>query len=547
MFIYSNQLQENTKQDMLFAIRLVDYQLDYNQDLQEQIEKINPLTYKENTRLTIIDQDGTVLGDTSKDNLENHRDRIEIIDAMNNEVGYSIRYSDTLNTNLMYVALFNGNQIIRISIPYDGLIDNLDSLYIPFLISFFISILIAYFATNRLVFKFATPTVEIVEEIEKMNQKEKLQFKKYPYEEYNTITNAINNQIEQRKITQEKLKQEQIKIRLILDKMNEGFILLDDSLNVLSINEVARGLFNSKININDHAKDFIFDQSLIDAITNASKRQQVFDYRINDLVYACYVGKVEYGINILFVDVTAQRNAMKMREEFFSNVSHELKTPVTSIKGYIELLQANIIQDESKKNEAYTKVQKEVDHISILINDILTISRLESKDIEATKYRISIPSIVQDCIDSVSPEASRRNIEIIHQCGDLYFQGNRQHIHQVVNNLIVNAIKYNVDGGKIIISCKQETNYLRISVEDTGIGIPLADQQRVFERFYRVEKGREKTTGGTGLGLAIVKHVVQYYDGYIDLESTLNKGTKVSVYLAYREVDAKADRLKADI
>ena len=531
MVILSNQMLKSTEREMLFSIKLLDYQLDYNGDLNTQIDALNPLTYDDNTRLTIIDEKGTVLADTDKQSTENHLERDEVQEALKEGNGASARYSKTLKISMLYVAYYNNNHIVRLAIPYNGLMETLSSLLFPFTISVIISLGIAALFTRKLANRLSRPVLEISSEVAKMNKRAKMQFNKYEYEEYNVVANAIVQQARQLQDTMNRLKLEKIKINSILDQMNEGFVLLDDQLDILMVNQQAKSLFSKKMEKHTNIKDYIFDLHILEALDNVTTKQQEIDIKIDKIIYVCFVSKVEYGVTLLFVDVTAKRNAMKMRQEFFSNVSHELKTPMTSIKGYSELLQTGMITEESMKQNALEKIQYEVNNMSTLINDILMISRLENKDIEVVQHPVLIKPIVSEIMDSVRPEADKRAITLNNNCGDSYYLCNHQHIHQLLNNLIVNAVKYNVENGCVTVSTVIEESNMVITVSDTGIGIPLIDQQRVFERFYRCDKGRDKNTGGSGLGLAIVKHIVQYYKGTIDITSALDKGTTITVLL----------------
>lgn len=530
MVILSNQMLENTEREMLFSIKLLDYQLDYDGDLENQIDLLNPITYADNTRLTIIDENGNVLADTDKDSSENHLNREEVQEALQVGHGAAARYSDTLKINMLYVSYHNNNHIVRIAIPYNGLLDNASSLLLPLGTSVIVSLMIASAFARSLANRLSKPAMEISNELRKMNSREEMNFSEYEYDEFNVVAKAITLQAKKLQDTLNHLKLEKIKINGILDQMNEGFILLDEQLHVLMTNQKARDIYGNMI-VETSIKDYIFDIHILEALDNLSSLQQVIDVKVDKIIYSCFISKVDYGVTLLFVDVTAQRNAMKMRQEFFSNVSHELKTPMTSIKGYSELLQTGMIEDKQAKQNALDKIQNEVDNMSTLINDILMISRLENKDIEVVKHPVIIRPLANEIIESVRLEAGKRNITIENHCKDVYYICNHQHMHQLLNNLISNAVKYNKEHGRIDIFATKEENTIVITVSDTGIGIPLVDQQRVFERFYRCDKARDKNTGGTGLGLAIVKHIVQYYHGTIHLVSGLDQGTTITVVL----------------
>ena len=365
----------------------------------------------------------------------------------------------------------------------------------------------------------------------KMKDYRELEFDSYKYDEFNIIASKLEEQAKTIHDTMKKLKSEQIKINGILDQMKEGFILLDSDLSVLMVNRKAQKLYGHTIKLNYSIKDFIFDFKIINALDYLADEQQVVEVEKEKQFYNCYVAKVDYGVTLLFVNITEQHNAMKMRQEFFSNVSHELKTPMTSIRGYSELLETGVINDKEASKKALDKIHDEVNNMSSLINDILMISRLENKDVDIIKHPVHLEPLVNEIIDSLQVEIDKKNLIVNKEIKDIVYISNHQHMHQLLSNLITNAIKYNNDSGSITIKSYELEHNIVIEVSDTGRGISKIDQGRVFERFFRCDQGRDKVTGGTGLGLAIVKHIVQYYQGSITLSSKLNQGTTFKVVL----------------
>lgn len=532
MVILSNQMLENTKQDMLYAVRLVDYQLDPNNDLKAQVDALNPLAYNDQTRLTIIDVKGNVLADSGTDEIEeNHKGRQEVKEALSEGTGISTRFSTTVKRNMLYVAVFNKGYIVRLALPYNGIFDNLPTLIKPLGIGAIMSLVIALFLSKRFVDTLTLPIRDITTQVTKMKDYRELEFDSYKYDEFNIIASTLEDQAQTINDTMKKLKDEQIKINGILDQMKEGFILLDNNLKVLMVNRKAQKLYGHTIKLDHSIKDFIFDFKIIKALDHLTDDQQVFEVEKESEFYNCYVAKVDYGVTLLFVNVTQQHNAMKMRQEFFSNVSHELKTPMTSIRGYSELLETGVINDKEASKKALDKIHDEVNKMSTLINDILMISRLENKDVDVIKHPVHVEPLVDEIIDTMQVEIDKKNLTVTKELEDITYTSNHQHMHQLLSNLITNAIKYNVEGGRITIKSYQLGDNVIIEVSDTGKGISKIDQGRVFERFFRCDQGRDKTTGGTGLGLAIVKHIVQFYQGTINLTSKLNEGTTFKVCL----------------
>lgn len=536
MVILSSQMLENTKHDMLYAVKLVDYQLDESHDLKAQVDALNPLAYNDQTRLTVIDTNGEVLADSGSEEIdENHKGREEVKQALSEGVGYATRYSSTVKRNMLYVAVFNKGNIVRLALPYNGIFDNLPTLVRPLGVGAIMSLVIALFLSKRFANTLTAPIQDITTQVTKMKDYRELEFDSYKYDEFNIIASKLEEQAKTIHDTMKKLKSEQIKINGILDQMKEGFVLLDSDLTVLMVNRKAQKLYGHTIKLNCSIKDFIFDFKIINALDHLSDEQQVVEVEKEKEFYNCYVAKVDYGVTLLFVNITEQHNAMKMRQEFFSNVSHELKTPMTSIRGYSELLETGVINDKDASKKALDKIHDEVNNMSTLINDILMISRLENKDVDVIKHPVHLTPLVDEIIDTMQVEIDKKHLQVDKELEDITYTSNHQHMHQLLSNLITNAIKYNVDGGKIIIKSYQFGRNIIIEVSDTGRGISKIDQGRVFERFFRCDQGRDKETGGTGLGLAIVKHIVQYYQGNITLTSKLHEGTTFKVTLPMEE------------
>ena len=536
MVILSSQMLENTKHDMLYAVKLVDYQLDESHDLKAQVDALNPLAYNDQTRLTVIDTNGEVLADSGSEEIdENHKGREEVKQALSEGVGYATRYSSTVKRNMLYVAVFNKGYIVRLALPYNGIFDNLPTLVRPLGVGAIMSLVIALFLSKRFANTLTAPIQDITTQVTKMKDYRELEFDSYKYDEFNIIASKLEEQAKTIHDTMKKLKSEQIKINGILDQMKEGFVLLDSDLTVLMVNRKAQKLYGHTIKLNCSIKDFIFDFKIINALDHLSDEQQVVEVEKEKEFYNCYVAKVDYGVTLLFVNITEQHNAMKMRQEFFSNVSHELKTPMTSIRGYSELLETGVINDKDASKKALDKIHDEVNNMSTLINDILMISRLENKDVDVIKHPVHLTPLVDEIIDTMQVEIDKKHLQVDKELEDITYTSNHQHMHQLLSNLITNAIKYNVDGGKIIIKSYQFGRNIIIEVSDTGRGISKIDQGRVFERFFRCDQGRDKETGGTGVGLAIVKHIVQYYQGNITLTSKLHEGTTFKVTLPMEE------------
>ena len=223
----------------------------------------------------------------------------------------------------------------------------------------------------------------------------------------------------------------------------------------------------------------------------------------------------------------------RIRQEFFSNASHELKTPITSIKGYAELLDQGFVKDEATKKDFIARILKETDNMTNLINDILMISRLEAKEAEVTYSMVRIAPLLTEIFESAEPIAAEYQVTLHKECEPLTIEASAKQLRELIMNLVSNGIKYNHPGGNVWVEISSEGPDMCIRVRDDGCGISKEEQERVFERFYRVDKGRSKKMGGTGLGLSIVKHIVEFYGGHIELTSTPGKGSCFTVTIPF--------------
>lgn len=531
-FLLSYGEMENTEQQMTYAVKLIDYSMNYKKNLNQQIAKMQPLIFTENTRISIISKEGKVLADTYKSFIsENHLQRKEVQMALHNSTheGYAIRSSDTTKEQMLYVAYYHHGYIIRLSIPYRGLTQYLPllipALSISFVISFLISLLIARVMSKRIV----SPLNEIDYALQNMSDDYRFELHSYPYQEFNHIVNTIEDLSHRLRKAKRETRFEQKKIDDIIDRMKEGFILLDESNNILSINQAAMDIVGSQ-EINSHLEDGIDIDELNEALKTQSDHEKI-EFKLNNNYYKCYLSRFPFGTALFFVDITAVRNNEKMREEFFSSVSHELKTPITSIRGYTELMLAGVVTDQAKEKQMLEKILVQVKNMSNLINDILMLSRLDNDDLVVERVPIRMRTLVNDVLENYDGLLLKEKITVEKNVDDITYVGNNQQISNLLSNLVSNAIKYNKPGGKLFVSVSKQDNDMVIKVEDTGIGIPEKDQQRVFERFYRVDKGRSRAKGGTGLGLAIVKHITSYNNGKIHLSSTLGVGTCITITL----------------
>ncbi len=531
--LMSNQYLKQTKQELLYAVKLIDYSLDSSISIKQQIDEINPYVFTDESRITIIDNQGDVLADTYNNNIkENHLNREEVKEAMKNKVGYATRKSTTTGKEYIYIAYTGKDYITRLATPYYGAKNQLETIIPTLLISTIVSFIISFILSRRLAKNITQPMKEICESLDHLDHNFDYRSKDYKYEEYNVIVQTVENLSHRLRKTLAENRLQQRKIDEILKQMNEGFVLLDDEYKVLNGNDKAMMILGT-IHVRSEFLPQIQIKEIKEALNNPMSKQYI-ELKINDLYYACYMSRKKLGTTLLFVDITSTKQNDKMRRDFFSNVSHELKTPMTSIRGYSELLSQGIIEDENKKTYMFNKIQSEVDHMMNLINDILMLSRIEYIEDKQEDVPIRLDVLVDEILERYELHIANKGIHIEKEIEEFIYYHNHSYMYTLLSNLISNAIKYNIEGGTIYIKIIQKENEVIIIVEDTGIGIPLKAQTRVFERFYRVDKARSRQSGGTGLGLAIVKHIVSSCNGNIRLKSSENVGTKIEVILPYR-------------
>lgn len=442
------------------------------------------------------------------------------------------------NRKLFYIKEYDKN-IILIYKDFNIIKLLIEDILIFILVLFLISFIIYIFLKKYLHKNIVLPLQEVSKEIPKLKNKTgRVNFKHYKFEEINDICKEVINIENSLDDIGYMLKIERNKIDYILDNMTEGFVLFDKNKNVFAINKMAKKILNyDKNHLGENILYYTQNIKLLENIDKVlyTNQKNIFDIKTEDnKTYSIHISKIQKavfeknngGIIMLMIDVTAERESEKLKQEFFSNVSHELKTPITSIQGYAELLYNDFAISKEQEKEFLKIIQKESSNITNLINNILTISKLENKEIEINKSDINIKTIVDEIINSTKPMCIEQNINIINKCENIIMLADYKKIHQLFNNLIVNAIKYNKSNGYVEINCFEDEKNINIIIKDSGIGIPLVDRNRIFERFYRVEKGRSKALGGTGLGLSIVKHIIKYYNGKIKVKSTEGFGSE---------------------
>ena len=479
-------------------------------------------------RLTWVAADGTVLFDSHTDasGMENHADREEIREALISGTGSSTRQSATLTELTIYeAARLEDGSVLRISVSRATAVMLVLGMLQPIAVVLMIAIVLSAWLAYRMAKK-------IVEPLNKLNLDKPME--NDAYEELSPLLHRIHAQHMEIKSQIRALKHKQDEFDQITSNMKEALVLLDNKGRIHSVNATARTLFH--IGFSCIGEDFLTverKQNMRMAIEEAKTHgHSDFRDKKNGKEYQFDLNRIDsdgksQGIVILAFDITEQVNAEKHRQEFTANVSHELKTPLQSIIGSAELMENGIVKDEDVPRFV-GRIRKEADRLVALIDDIIHLSQLD-EGADMPHEDVSLLILAEEVCETLSDAAKMKNISLTVNGDYGVINGVRRLLYEVIYNLCDNAVKYNHHGGYVNISVTDQHGIVKISVSDSGIGIAPEHQEKIFERFYRVDKSHSRQSGGTGLGLSIVKRTVQYHHGKISVDSELNKGTTISV------------------
>ena len=479
-------------------------------------------------RITFIGPDGSVLYESYTDSqtMENHLEREEIRQALETGAGYASRYSDTLAEQFIYTAqrLPDGS-VLRLSITQYSTMTLVMDMAEPILTIIILAVALALWLASRLSRSIVRPLNELNLDDPMANSR---------YEELNPLLRRIDSQQRQLKGQKEELKRKQREFDAVTNSMDEGLVLLNDRGIVLTMNPAAArimGLSRPFVGINIHS---VTQDGLLDAVVDkalAGHRAEV-DFSMLGGEYQAEANPVKTsggvsGIVLLLLDVTEKRRAETQRREFTANVSHELKTPLHAISGYAELMKTGLVRPEDVTGFAgniYTEAQR----LIRLVEDILKLSRLD-EGADGKRENLDLYDLVRQTLDEMKHYTSRNNVTLTVTGEEAPMVGVPGQIRMMVGNLFTNACKYNKPGGRVDVNVSKAFRSVVLTVSDTGIGIAEEHQERIFERFYRVDKSHSKAVGGTGLGLSIVKHAAMIHNAKIELESQPGEGTTIRV------------------
>ena len=519
LYPYFGGVQESQLKDELSLAAEATQQLGEN-----YLENLDSDRY----RLTWVSSDGTVIFDSHADasTMENHADREEIKEALVSGTGSSTRQSSTLTEQTIYEATrLNDGSVLRISVSRATALVLVLGMIQPIAIVLVIAIALSAWLAHRM-------AKRVVEPLNKLNLDNPM--KNEAYEELSPLLHRIHAQRTEIKEQVWALKRKQDEFDQITGNMKEALVLLDNTGRIISINPAARTLFGAGASC--IGEDFLTidrKQNMRMTLEEATEQGHAdFRTKKNGREYQFDLSRIDsdgnnHGMVILAFDITEQVNAEKHRQEFTANVSHELKTPLQSIIGSAELMENGIVKEEDVPR-FIGHIRKEASRLVFLIDDIIRLSQLD-EGAEMPREDVSLRVLSEEVCETLADAAKLKDVSLEVTGEDGVINGVRRLLYEVVYNLCDNSIKYNNPGGYVKVSVSEQQGAVQISVSDNGIGIAPEHQDKVFERFHRVDKSHSKQSGGTGLGLSIVKHAVAYHKAEIQLESTPGKGTTITI------------------
>ncbi|KGG79753.1 histidine kinase [Caloranaerobacter azorensis H53214] len=533
---------------------------------QENIDKIdfNELadifSKKIQARITFINKGGWVIGDSDADikKLDNHSDRPEVIKARQGKIGISKRYSKSLEYEMIYVAVpvsveSDKIDVIRLSVPLKDISEYYNLMYRYIFLSIVAGLLVAMFVGYRYVKSVTKPIKELTIATRKISSGNFGELVKVRTEdEIGLLADNFNKMSLKLKDTINELLDKNTKLKAILSSMINGVIALDNNKRIILVNPVAEKMLEIKeADVrNKHVLEVLKDLNLKENIcellnTNVQSKFEVEVKEPNNRIFNVYINPIKLtndpnrtiGVLVIIQDITEIRRLERMRKDFVANVSHELKTPLTSIRGFIETLKTGAVEDKEIRNKFLDIIDIETSRLTNLIEDLLLLSQIENTNEMTKKDIIDVNKAIEEVIQVLEELAKKRGVRLIEKVNRKLpnLSGNKGWFKQMLINLIDNGIKYTPEGGTVTITAYSAKNRLVIKISDTGIGIAEQHLPRLFERFYRVDKARSRKVGGTGLGLAIVKHIVLAFRGEISVKSKVNKGTEFIVSLPLDE------------
>ncbi|MEV3009285.1 ATP-binding protein [Paenibacillus larvae] len=561
---HMNELEQNLVRELHVMNDVFDWTKSGEETalMEEFTKETQRMKEQTDARVTYIRADGKVLGDSNEhpSEMDNHLHREEIDQAAKQGIGSVVRFSDTIRQNMMYVAVSvkgasgQTEGYLRMDMSLQQIEGTVRQLWLFLLIGLLILFLLSGLICYRIARGITRPIERITRVARQMaNQQYAARVPEAGNDEVGELARTINRMAENLQIQMQHIRENEYRLQGVLENMVSGVMMVDQRGTITLVNRSAEDIlgYSSHELLNksylDAGFQLEFTALLADAIeTHTRVREELMLHFPQEQILEVHVSPIvqgdgqRKGVLVVLHDITAVRRLERIRSEFVANVSHELKTPVAAVKGFAETLMAGALEDKEMARSFLQIIYDESDRLNRLIGDILELSKIESKRIPLQFSPVDVESIVENSIQMMKAEAEKKHITL-ESCveNELYIEADEDRLRQILINLLSNGISYTPEGGRVSIGVEfvpslddnPDNERMRIRISDTGIGIPEKDLPRIFERFYRVDKARSRSSGGTGLGLSIVKHLTELHHGTISVESEAGKGTTFNIEL----------------
>ena len=551
-FFLDRNLEKNSLRDiqssLLNQAQLIEAQISSGNLIKEgsaSLEAfVKAMSAKIKSRITIIDKQGKVLAESEKSqaeisNMENHLYRPEVRDALGGVIGIDTRYSSTLKIDMLYVAVpLVDNRIVvgvlRLALPLQSVQRMLSETRRVLFLGLFFALVLAFVLGSIVAAQISQPIHRMIQVSRQYAQGDfSRKIIRGSRDELGELALTLNKMSQDIEDKIREIKTQNQKLSAVLNSMMEGVIVVDKTGHIISVNQTIEKIFGI---LKEDTQDKLFleairNKEISEVINKVLKEKLPLSGEINPVLpvrgifqlnaVPIFDNNIISGCLVVIHDITEIRRLETVRRDFVANVSHELKTPLTSINGFVETLLEGAMDDKENNKNFLKIIHDHTQRLNSLVDDLLSLSHMESKEIRLENKSFNLHDEAEKVIQGFRSQLKKRNIEIYNEIpAHISMTADKDRIEQVLTNLIDNAIKFNKEKGSIRIYSQEKDKHIKVTVEDSGIGIPEKDISRIFERFYRVDKARSRELGGTGLGLSIVKHIVELHKGSVGVEST---------------------------
>ncbi|WP_317381615.1 ATP-binding protein [Megasphaera stantonii] len=537
-------VQRQAAEEMHVVMNVISNTIQKNDDMEAYLQGIAD-GCEGSLRITWINPDGTIRFESKYDKwqMENHLDRPEVQEALNEAYGTAVRKSHTLSRDLYYMAeQMPDGTILRLSMERESIYSHFLSL-LPVVVLLLLCAAVACIKASRmLTASLLNPlrrTVLLMRQIGDPNGIS-VPASYHVDAELRPLVDKIIDQSQALNQLIHSLEQQRNIVRLMMENLQEGVILTDDTYRILGMNRCAGDILQKKdvsALVGQPLEPF-FAEAPWDEIHGHTNLPDVLERKISRdaslyllTVQSVYQDEEFYGVLFIIDDITEQEHREQLRREFTSNVSHELKTPLTSISGFAEVLSAGLFKSDADVVHFGSLIRKEAKRLLAMIEEIMHLTRIEENREKVHREPVCLPEIIRDIVEFMEPMLVEKKVTVHCTLEQATVLGDKGLLREMAMNLIDNAVKYNLPGGHVYVSVRKRGDHIDFAVKDTGIGIPEDKQKRVFERFYRADTSRSRKISGSGLGLSIVKHIAEYHNGTITLRSKENHGTEIIIHL----------------